>query len=108
MNRGRGISADMSDAASSRAYSHLQQMGRQCTGSPRAYSGAARSRILSGQSAHLAEPWPIFCAEQEDRKRSATCCRTGDGRAASSSSPARMPSGRPRQPELRVSEHSRS
>ena len=66
MNRGRGtgISANKSDAASSRAYSHLLQMGRQCTGSPRAYRGTARSRISSGILANSVEPSMISCAEQ--------------------------------------------
>ena len=37
VNQKRGICADKSDAASRRAYSCLPQMGKQCTGSPRAY-----------------------------------------------------------------------
>ena len=91
MNRGRGgFCADKFDTASSRAYSHSPQMGRQCTGSPRAHSGAAGSRTSSGQSANSAGPGPgpIACAEREERKRSVACCRTGDGRAASRSRPA--------------------
>ena len=92
MNRGRGISADKSDA--SRAYSHSQEVGRQCTGSPR-----ARTAGRPGRRYHRAD-WRArrtrsrgrSPAEQEERKRFATCCRTGDGRAASRSSPARVPS----------------
>ena len=65
---------------SRRAYSHSQQTGRQCAGSPRAHSGAAKKS--SGQLANSAEPWPISCADREVRKRSTTCYRVSGRRAA--------------------------
>ena len=102
MNRGRGIFTDKSEQRRvARTATRCRWAGNhlECTCSPRAYSGTVRSRISSGQLAHSAGPWPLSCAEQEEQKRSATCFT----RAAIRSSPARVPSRRAREPELRAS-----